>query len=197
MLTSSETNAGRLIAAYHSDVPTYPMEETMGLLNVRSTLIHQFATTTITVKSVEQIRKNPVQGLSGESENLVNAWMNLPDCGVCVIEHRKKSGKVLYETNMYHIDESTTELVIQPEKNESVNEEVNTVSDPTTANLLFNLSLTEEQKKAKDEVILPYVKIQDQYEEKGSPTAGGGTIFYEPDDADDFDEEDPDEDLDI
>ena len=31
----------------------------------------------------------------------------------------------------------------------------------------------------------------------GVSTSGGGKIFYQPDEADDFDEEDPDDDLDI
>lgn len=33
--------------------------------------------------------------------------------------------------------------------------------------------------------------------QEGSGSSGGGKIFYQPDDADDFDEEDPDDDLDI
>ncbi|CAB4374765.1 unnamed protein product [Rhizophagus irregularis] len=76
---------------------------------------------------------------------------------------------------------------------------MNLMPDPTTANLLFNLSLTESQKKAKNELVLPYVKIQDQYEEKNreNTTTSGGNIFYEPDKNDDFDDEDPDDDLSI
>ncbi|CAG8446121.1 3520_t:CDS:2 [Acaulospora colombiana] len=122
-------------------------------------LVHQYATTTITVKNIEQSNKHSIRGYSEESEKLVNSWMNSLDRGMCAIEHRKRSGKVLYETNIYHTDESTAELVIQHEKNELVNKDVD-IPDPTTANLLFNLTLTKEQKKAKDEVILPHVKIQ-------------------------------------
>jgi len=56
------------------------------------------------------------------------------------------------------------------------------------------LRITEEQKKARDEMVLPYVKIH----EKSEPSAeSGGKIFYDPDDVDDFDDEDPDDDLDI
>ncbi len=55
----------------------------------------------------------------------------------------------------------------------------------------FNLSLTEEQKQARSNVVLPYMKAQ------VSTMGTGGTIFYEPDAADDYDDEDPDADLDI
>jgi len=55
-------------------------------------------------------------------------------------------------------------------------------TDPTL-NLPFNLSLTEAQRAARETVVLPF-----------SPAAGGGAaIIYEPDSADDIDEEDPDD----
>ena len=63
-----------------------------------------------------------------------------------------------------------------------------TNSDPT-ANLTFNLRLSEEEKRARSRVILPYLEHQ------GGKS--GPQIFYEADDGDDFDEEDPDDDLDI
>lgn len=43
--------------------------------------------------------------------------------------------------------------------------------------------------------MLKFVSL-DQYEEKNwNTTTSGGNIFYEPDKNDDFDDEDPDEDL--
>ncbi|KAG5460680.1 MAG: hypothetical protein BJ554DRAFT_7234, partial [Olpidium bornovanus] len=75
--------------------------------------------------------------------------------------------------------------------------------DPT-ADLSFNLTLTDDQREAKSKVALPYLKAQGQAarrfsrrESVGVQGAGGGTIFYAPDAADDFDEDDPDDDLDI
>jgi len=50
------------------------------------------------------------------------------------------------------------------------------------------LTLNEEQKKAKENVALPHFKAQETSNELG-------VIYYNPDSADDFDEEDPDEDL--
>ncbi|CAG0887959.1 unnamed protein product [Darwinula stevensoni] len=51
----------------------------------------------------------------------------------------------------------------------------------------FDLSLKEKERRARSRVQLPYM----------DKVGGGGHIFYTCDDADDFDEEDPDNDLDI
>lgn len=67
--------------------------------------------------------------------------------------------------------------------------------DPT-ANLTFNLTLTEREKGDRAKAPLPYVKSERQKTQLLS-TAGSGKIFYTPDEADDFDDSDPDDDLDI
>lgn len=60
---------------------------------------------------------------------------------------------------------------------------------PTTkandAPLPFNLSLTDNQRTAREGVILPYLPKED------------GSVDYIPDQRDDFDDDDPDEDLEI
>ncbi|TRY97152.1 hypothetical protein DNTS_009639 [Danionella cerebrum] len=67
--------------------------------------------------------------------------------------------------------------------------------DPTS-NLTFNLRLSEEEQKAKERVALPFVFSQEKKSSLLRPTPGSGKIVYEPDANDDFDEEDPDDDLD-
>ncbi|RIB22360.1 Elongator subunit Iki1-domain-containing protein [Gigaspora rosea] len=167
---TSEMNTFRAIAVYHSDIPTYP-------INGITESIYEY---------------------SKGADTMINVHMNSPECSICVIEHRKKSGKIFYERNKYNIDQSTNDLIIQfaKEITNDINAKDNNNPDPTMANISFNLSLTEEQKKAKNDVILPYTKVQDQYEEK-KVDSSGGMIFYEPDANDDFDEEDPDDDLTI
>ncbi|KAF8898687.1 hypothetical protein BD779DRAFT_1666485 [Infundibulicybe gibba] len=61
--------------------------------------------------------------------------------------------------------------------------------DPTQ-NISFNLSLTAAQQESRAQVPLPYA-----HEGKSIPHTGA--IFYDPDSADDIDDDDPDEDLDI
>lgn len=64
--------------------------------------------------------------------------------------------------------------------------------DPTQ-NVSFNLHLTPSQERSRGQVPLPYV-----HEGKSTTVPSiSGTILYEPDSADDIDDDDPDEDLEI
>ncbi|KAG7099268.1 hypothetical protein E1B28_001128 [Marasmius oreades] len=74
-------------------------------------------------------------------------------------------------------------------KRKSVEE---TAPDPTQI-MSFNLQLTPSQQEARAKVPLPYV-LEGQTQSQQQPS---GAIFYEPDSADDIDDDDPDEDLDI
>lgn len=81
------------------------------------------------------------------------------------------------------------------------------------APLPFNLSLTSDQRQRRDQVALPFAPSERIYEgisKEGDPdsmskeqeglrrgSTGQSTIYFEPDSADEEDEEDPDEDLDI
>eukprot|EP00794_Sanderia_malayensis_P015199 gene15199-16768_t len=110
---------------------------------------------------------------------------------------RKKSGKVSREVVVCSVNK---DLAIEKDKNAQVEkdkEEEASEADPTE-NLSFNLRLTETEKQARSQVKLPYMlnEVQKAVHLDGS-TAGHGKIIYEPDDADDFDDEDPDDDLDI
>ncbi|KAI8380168.1 Elongator complex protein 5 [Blakeslea trispora] len=125
--------------------------------------------------------------------------------GIAHIEWRKKSGKVQYHSDGFvlnskgyldvvPVSQLTGVVEQQPEEIEAM--EVDKKSDPT-ANLSFNLSLTEEQRKAKDSLVLPFMKAQQLEVSTEEEKKSGGLIYYDPDAADDFDDEDPDEDLDI
>ncbi|KAJ3561857.1 hypothetical protein NP233_g9939 [Leucocoprinus birnbaumii] len=65
--------------------------------------------------------------------------------------------------------------------------------DPTQ-NLSFNLSLNESQQQSRAKVPLPYAH---EGQRSDTTPANTGAIFYDPDSADDIDDDDPDEDLDI
>lgn len=66
--------------------------------------------------------------------------------------------------------------------------------DPTQ-NLSFNLSLTDEQQRSRAQVPLPYAHEGNPPEKVNVPSPAA--ILYDPDSADDLDDDDPDEDLDI
>ncbi|CAG8531982.1 6894_t:CDS:2 [Ambispora leptoticha] len=181
---SNLTSGNRCVAVFHSDIPSLSRSH----ISMRNSIAH-LATTIITVKNSKRFHAETSQGFSflSDDEEIITKDINSLESAVCSIEHKKRSGKVLHEINSYQImDNLKGEFIIK-------------LPDPTNANLLFNLSLTEKQKVAKNEVVLPYTKIQEQYESQSTPSAssGSGVIYYEPDEGDDFDDEDPDEDLTI
>lgn len=128
--------------------------------------------------------------------------------GIAHIEWRKKSGKVTYESNGFILNGDlldvvpTSQLTGAVEENNQTDElqddamQLDPKMDPT-ANLSFNLSLTDEQRKQKEDLVLPYLKAQQFEVSIDEEKKAGGLIYYDPDAADDFDDEDPDDDLDI
>lgn len=68
--------------------------------------------------------------------------------------------------------------------------------DPTQ-NLTFNLKLTDDERQARSNLQLPYMYHEKKTSEVTVHPSGEGKVFYQPDEADDFDDEDPDDDLDI
>lgn len=75
---------------------------------------------------------------------------------------------------------------------------VSTQQEPLST---FNLTLNESEKQARDALILPYLTSGRglesdgrSLETSGSVSSGGGVIYVEPED---YDEEDPDDDLDV
>lgn len=110
----------------------------------------------------------------------------------CLIRHGDAWQRPAFHTEEFNI--STDFLHIQDVVRQSKTDAVHSVAQPQqadpTANLTFNLSLKPEERAAKDQVVLPYTQIS-------SSENQSGVIHYIPDADDDFDDEDPDEDLDF
>ncbi|ORX98588.1 hypothetical protein K493DRAFT_406551 [Basidiobolus meristosporus CBS 931.73] len=175
-----------VIATYHADVPDPTGSSGYSALPHISSAFSQLASTRVVVKNV--LEQDPLD-FEGPQEYITESSNSLAT-GKCEIEHKRKSGKVVRERIIFEVTPtgglSISTIVDKPviPEPESETPEV----DPM-ANLSFNLNLTEEQRKAKNEVVLPYLKTQEN--------EVSGAIYYEPDEADDFDDEDPDEDLNI
>eukprot|EP00064_Thunnus_orientalis_P006112 superscaffoldBa00000622_g6127 len=69
-------------------------------------------------------------------------------------------------------------------------------TDPT-ANLTFNLRLSDTEREAKEKLALPFVFSKEKKTALLHSGPGSGRILYEPDANDDYDQEDPDDDLDV
>ncbi|XP_050969876.1 elongator complex protein 5 [Labeo rohita] len=118
--------------------------------------------------------------------------------GVAKTTRRTKSGKVMQEEEYFSVSEDAT-LSVQAKLRQPghVQKEQDVSEADPTSNLTFNLRLSEEERKAKEKVALPFVFSQEKKSALLRPTPGTGRIMYEPDANDDFDEEDPDDDLDV
>ncbi|XP_061447018.1 elongator complex protein 5 isoform X13 [Rhineura floridana] len=122
---------------------------------------------------------------------------------VAVTSHRKKGGKALQKKEHFtvlpgfilkHLGELPQHGISKEDSTEDGR--VPATADPT-ANLTFNLCLSEAQRQAKESVPLPYHFSQEKKSSLLQTPASQGKIYYEPDAADDIDEEDPDDDLDV
>ncbi|KAJ1969796.1 hypothetical protein IWQ62_000398 [Dispira parvispora] len=134
---------------------------------------------------------------------LLHPACNPSSPAVCIIDY--PSSKPC-ETLVYSIE--GTELQCEPWTSQRPQGPSNVASEPVAENtgsnpplndLSFNLGLTDKQREAKNNVVLPYEEAQQltSTSSTSSHTPAGGAIYYQPDEGDDFDDEDPDDDLDI
>lgn len=143
------------------------------------------------------------QGVVGSVCHLASAVISVApasneNCGVAKTTRRTKSGKVMQEEEFFNVSEDAT-LSVQTRPHQTVHvhtEQYEAEPDPAS-NLTFNLRLSNEEKKAREKVALPFVFSQEKKSALLKPSPGSGRIMYEPDANDDFDEEDPDDDLDV
>ncbi|KAG4305005.1 hypothetical protein PORY_001680 [Pneumocystis oryctolagi] len=100
-------------------------------------------------------------------------------------EHRRKSGRSIYEKSILIIKTNTIKSITDIEEFKKTSFIKNKIEENMNVN--FILTLTDKQKKQKENLILPYFKSQTINQES--------LIYYSPDPEDDIDEEDPDNDL--
>ncbi|XP_043952998.1 elongator complex protein 5 [Gambusia affinis] len=117
---------------------------------------------------------------------------------VARVTKRSKSGKVMQDEEIFCITEDFSVTILSKpshaeHKTNSTEEEQ---ADPT-ANLTFNLRLSDSELEAKQKLTLPFVFSKEKKTALLHPGPGSGRILYEPDANDDYDQEDPDDDLDV
>ncbi|KAM9966161.1 hypothetical protein ACTFIR_006353 [Dictyostelium discoideum] len=99
---------------------------------------------------------------------------------------KKRSGRVVRNVEYYYINHATGK--VEFDSAESLQTKQEEQEPDPTQNLSFNLKLTEDEKQARDSVVLPYRHQGNNNEQ---------TLLIEDPDDEDFDDEDPDDDLDI
>ncbi|XP_014283978.1 elongator complex protein 5 [Halyomorpha halys] len=102
------------------------------------------------------------------------------------VTYRHLNGKVQKEISCCNYN-TNKELQYEIRKDPPKNKKPE--SDGILVKTTFKLTLEEKEKESRSQVVLPYTKT--------SITSVKGRIFYEPDANDDWDDEDPDDDLEI
>lgn len=105
--------------------------------------------------------------------------------------YKKSSGKVIRHIENYKFENEHlhTEPIKKLDPKLLVQENLNLISPENLTT--FKISLEDKEKESRDKLILPYLPKDDLDQSQG------GNIFYQFDGSDDWDEEDPDDDLDI
>ena len=185
-----------LVFFRHSEVTNFvrKLRQTFGKQSKLVAVIHQ---TCLSDSALDDLRKffNTVLEISDLSRKKVAEK-------ICAINHLKPGGKLVCSKEILKF-ESDWSIKISPFEDttfKKIIEEEELIDNLTT----FNLETTKDtEKKAKDNLVLPFykdtqiagqVKIQGQVESKSETQ---GKIYYEPDSGDDWDDEDPDDDLDF
>ncbi|XP_065903399.1 elongator complex protein 5-like [Dysidea avara] len=130
-------------------------------------------------------------------EQIVSMVMHLDKSPVlgkqlCTITRVKRSGKVLRKREIFHIGENLDGVSSEFVTAKSNTEQQSSDNADPTAGLSFNLTLSNKEKRDRSQVQLPYKYTETQKAEQLE-----GRVFYQPDDVDDWDDSDPDDDVDI
>ncbi|CCG82820.1 Elongator complex protein 5 [Taphrina deformans PYCC 5710] len=198
-------------AIHHRDVP---VPGYASHLPSPETLLQYLATTIIDVDSLEHVllqrdaeRRSRTSRVTLDLEGrdiFVPVGSNC-DRLYLDLEHRRKSGRGNTESSVFDVRTGRILATGEVDGLEHRLERPAEVGIPEEHELGFKIGLSEKQQRDRDGVMLPhYVQIENgrggvveetKQDVAGTAAAGGGNIYYEPDSGDDFDAEDPDDDL--
>ncbi|XP_030609589.1 elongator complex protein 5 [Archocentrus centrarchus] len=120
------------------------------------------------------------------------------DEAMAKITKRSKSGKVTQDEEIFSIKEDLSVTVMsKPNHTGHKQTEPEEQQMDPAANLTFNLRLSDTEREAKEKLALPFVFSKEKKTALLQSGPGSGRILYEPDASDDYDQEDPDDDLDV
>jgi elongator complex protein 5 len=175
-----------IMATFHTTLPTAekPPAANQYYPNPLA-LLQYFATSCITV-SPTRVPDLVQEDRDKELEKfLFPLGCNKPTFEVKLV-HRRRSGRSITAEYVVSHDAHTIEYIVPKKDEEDDPEDPALLENLTT----FNLTTTEKQRQAKENVDLPFLQAQ----EFGDGGARGGAIIYQFEKDDDYDEEDPYED---
>ncbi|KAG2732823.1 hypothetical protein G9P44_003813 [Scheffersomyces stipitis] len=181
-LTSIIQPSVTILGVYHTNVP----QEQSKMLNYPSslTLLSYIASSIFEVEYFphHKIDLETLENKISRLEIPVNLGLNGSTFKLTLSNRRKSGRTLIYQ---YEINSTTHTYEIHKSVKDDANpEDEELLKDLTT----FNLSTSNKQKLAREQVELPYMQAQE------SLGSSGGAIVYEFEKDDDYDEEDPYED---
>jgi len=120
------------------------------------------------------------------------------DNKVCSIVHRKPSGKIVRSKEVFTIKAGNIDIQTYQE-NKVVEEETEDITDTLTT---FKIGTKKSEEEVKNNLVLPFYTDHQKSNFQGEvklhqSETESNRIYYEPDSGDDWDDEDPDDDLDL
>jgi elongator complex protein 5 len=188
-----------VVALFHADIPLlgYPAH-----LPVPETLLSFLATTLVRVRSTTHVQlereaaqraRTSIIDLDMEGKDIFLPKVGCQDTQVFLqVEHRRRSGRGVHERCV--LDTATSTILAEsdvPALQQTITSAKEEAKDSLETDIPFKLSLSEKEKQDREEVMLPHFNMQDL----PASEKQHGHIYYEPDSGDDFDAEDPDDDL--
>lgn len=200
-----------IVAVYHSDMPLSvhpksiyqpPPQKLLRYLATTIFSVHSFAHVLAQKAAKSRSLAEPMFGLAEEVEGILTGLESNDKRGIVIeMEYRRKSGRAVKEwfflsshaanDDRYKVSSpvssKTKELVILLEDHPLYSSESDGGSTGTkeeAGDITFDLGLTEKQRRARDDVILPYFDAQ-----SGQGPGEGGRILYDMGVEDDFDDE--------
>lgn len=160
---------------------------------LRKLLSNKFITQIITLLHRDCVpSKNVLVDLHHISNAIIEITDGNSNSNTCSLLIRRPGRKVIKDTISCWVDENR---MLHSKKFTPVVKKLADNQDTLPSGLsTFRIELNENEKKSRDQVVLPYTQIG-----AGDSvlSSGTGKIIYELEAADDWDEEDPDDDLDI
>lgn len=162
----------------------------------KSTLFHQISEAKLLVATIQTdlVDSLVVKKLEYLAKVIVKVIPdhNSPSQGAFELIQRQAGGKVSLDQFSFQIDPNGVACQIEPLKKATPVAETPKVSLRATGPVSsFNLGTTAAQKASKDSVILPHMRSLSLHQQAVQPSTSRPIL------ADDFDDEDPDDDLDI
>jgi len=118
---------------------------------------------------------------------------------ICSIIHRKGSGKIVQSKELFSIS-GDDKLEVEAYVHKDTTAQVQDDTEEIAANLTtFKIGTKESEAEAKSNLVLPFYTDQQKSNFQGEVKLQNESnkIYYEPDSGDDWDDEDPDDDLDL